>query len=347
MNTKSFFLAILVAMLAAISTFAAGPKAGESPADHLPSYITRVTAFGERADWSRDGKKILFMSKTFGDVMEINLETRAIRNLTAHYPHCGYARAMYLANGDILLTGPETFDSQKVDYARRHCFLYVLDKSLTKPAVPLGELCNEGPAVSRTRMHIAWTQWSESSEAEPPTNSVIYEADIVYENGVPKLADKTFVMDRHALSFPCTIETQNFRPPQEVELTFSAYSPMGDKSDVCSVNLETKKVTNYTQSPEVYDEVEGVSPDGQYALIECDQQNHGGPGHIDLWKLNLNNPADYKRLTFFSDYPGYKASNPVVSDDGKFFAFQMGMAKNAAGVGNGVFIYDFAVADGK
>jgi hypothetical protein len=347
MNAKRFFPAMTAAVVAAISTFATDAKAGESPADHLPPYITRLTAFGERADWSRDGKKILFLSKTFGDVMEINLETKAIRNLTAHYPHYGYARAMYLANGDILLTGPETFDPQKVDYSRRHCFLYVLDKSLTKSAMPLGELCNEGPAVSRTRMHIAWTQWSESSEAVPPTNSVIYEADIVYENGVPKLADKKFVVDRHALPFPCTIETQNFRPPQERELTFSAYSPMGDKSDVCSVNLETKKVTDYTQSPEVYDEVEGVSPDGQYALIECDRQNHGGPGHIDLWKLNLDNPADYKRLTFFSDYPGYKASNPVVSDDGKFFAFQMGMAKNAAGTGNGLFIYDYAAAGGK
>jgi hypothetical protein len=347
MNAKRYSLAISAAMVAAISTFATEPKAGEGPADHLPPYITQLTMFGERADWSHDGKKILFMSKSFGDVMEINLETGVIRNLTAHYPHYGYERALYLANDDILLTGPETFDPQKTDYARRHCYLYVLDKSLTKPAMPLGELCNEGPAVSRTRMHIAWTEWSESSEATPPTNSVIYEADLVYENGVPKLADKKFVVDRHALSFPCTIETQNFRPPQERELTFSAYSPMGDKSDVCSVNLETKKVTNYTQSPEDYDEAEGISPDGQYELIECDKQNNDGPGHIDIWKLNLNDPTDYKRLTFFSDYPDCKASNPVVSDDGRFFAFQAGKAKEAAGSGHGIFIYDFATAGKK
>jgi hypothetical protein len=251
---------------------------------------------------------------------------------------------LYLANGDILLAGPEAFDPQITDQARRHCHLFVLDKGLTKPAVPLGALCSEGPAVSRKHMHIAWTQWSESSNETPPTNSTIFEADIVYENGIPKLANPKTVIDRHALPFPCTIETQNFRPPDEKELTFSAYNPPGTESDVCSVDLATRKVTNYTKSPDDYDEVEGISPDGQYALIECDKQNHQGPGHIDIWKLKLDG-SEYKRLTFFSDYPGYKASNPVVSDDGRFFAFQMGMSRNAAGVGHGLFIYDIEKAE--
>src|SRR4051812_24266489 len=73
------------------------------PADDLPPHITRVTAFGERADWSHDGKHILFLSKTFGDAMEYDLQTKSVRNLTAHYPHHGYSRALYLANDDILL----------------------------------------------------------------------------------------------------------------------------------------------------------------------------------------------------------------------------------------------------
>jgi hypothetical protein len=46
------------------------------------------------------------------------------------------------------------------------------------------------------------------------------------------------------------------------------------------------------------------------------------------------------RLTFFSEYPGFIASNPVVSDDGRFMAFQMAMSKDAAGVGYGIFVYD-------
>ena len=99
-------LASLAVFIAAYCNHAAESKAGESPAEHLPPHITPVTWFGERADWSHDGKKILFLTKTFGDAMELDLATRRIRNLTAHYPHHGYTRALYLSNGDILLSGP-------------------------------------------------------------------------------------------------------------------------------------------------------------------------------------------------------------------------------------------------
>jgi Tol biopolymer transport system component len=339
MNSRVLFFMLPIILAAGISA-----SAGENPADHLPPQITQLLTFGERPEWSHDGRKILFMSKTFGDAMEIDLATKKIRNLTAFYPHYGYTRAMYLANDDILLAGPEMFDPKNTDYARRHCYLFVLGKSLTKPAVPLGELCSEGPAVSRKKMRIAWTQWSESSNEMPPTNSEIFEADIVYENGVPKLVNKKFIVDNHALPFPCTIETQNFCPPDENKLTFSAYNPPGTESDVCSVDLTTGKVINLTHSPNNYDEVEGISPDGQYALVECDQQNHLGPGHIDIWKLKLDG-SEYKRLTFFSGFPGYKAANPVVSDDGRFFSFQAGRSGEAAGTGHGIFIYNFEKAE--
>jgi hypothetical protein len=36
----------------------------------LPPNITRLTFFGERPDWSADGKKLIFVEKTFGDVFE-------------------------------------------------------------------------------------------------------------------------------------------------------------------------------------------------------------------------------------------------------------------------------------
>src|SRR5437899_11787316 len=118
MNKLISILTCLAALNVVGLNAAASPKVGESPADHLPAHITQVAWFGERADWSHDGKKILFLSKTFGDAMELDLQSKHIRNLTAHYPHHGYTRALYLANGDILLSGPESFDPKRIGEAR-------------------------------------------------------------------------------------------------------------------------------------------------------------------------------------------------------------------------------------
>jgi hypothetical protein len=337
MKTPQFFALLLTLAIACRAT-AAEPIVGENPADHLPPHIRQVAWFGERADWSHDGKKLLFLTKTLGDVMEIDLATGHIRDLTAHYPHHGYTRALYLANDDILLSGPEAFDPKHPGEARVQCWLYVLDKSGTKPAAPLGSKCSEGPAVSRTRMHIAWTHVAaEYPDEMPAGSSRMQEADILYEEGKPKLAKQALIIDSKDLPFRCTMETQNFRPPDEKELTFSAYGYQG--TDVCGIDLVTKKVTDYSNSPGQYDEPEGIYPDGQYTLVECDKQNLKGPGFVDLWKLKLDGSGAYERLTYFSDYPGYKASNPVVSDDGKFIAFQMARSRESAGVGHGIFVY--------
>jgi len=42
-------------------------QASVSPLDELPSYIQRVTHFGQRADWSHDGKYIAFQFARLGD----------------------------------------------------------------------------------------------------------------------------------------------------------------------------------------------------------------------------------------------------------------------------------------
>jgi hypothetical protein len=318
-------------------------KAGKCPADELPPHIARLTWFGERADWSPDGKKILFLAKTYGDVYEIDLATKIITPVTHHYYHRGYTRALYLANGDILLSGPEEFDPKNPHASRVQCYLYVLDKSLTKPPVPLGVKCSEGPAVSRKRMHIAWAHVAQQYPDElAKGESRMQEADIVYENGAPKLANQKIIIASRDLPFKCTLEPQNFRPPEERELTFSAYGYQG--TDVCGIDLAAKKITNYSNAPNQYDEPEGIFPDGQYTLVECDRQNRKGSNHVDLWKLKLDGSGSTERLTYFSDYPGYKASNPVVSDDGRFMAFQMAKSKDPAGVGYGIFVYDFAKA---
>ncbi len=47
------------------------------------------------------------------------------------------------------------------------------------------------------------------------------------------------------------------------------------------------------------------------------------------------------RLTHFNDYEGGKASNPVVSTDGRFMVFQSARSTDEAGVGYGLLLYRF------
>jgi hypothetical protein len=49
-------------------------------------------------------------------------------------------------------------------------------------------------------------------------------------------------------------------------------------------------------------------------------------------------------VTFFSDVPGWRGSNPVVSDDGRFIAFQLANSTDPAGVGYGIFLFDITKA---
>jgi len=301
----------------------------KSPLDDLPPHIRQITYFGERADWSHDGKRILFLEKTYGDVFEIELATNKIRSMTNFYYHEGYTRALYLANGDILLSGARRFDVNNPGASRseENAELWVLGKDLTRRPVALGENCSEGPAVSRKNMKIAWT-----------FHNAFYMGDIVYDNGRPRLANRKKILDERDLPFRCNLETQNFRPPDEKELTFSAYE--FQRGEVFGLDLAAGKVINYSNAPEHYDEPEGIFPDGKFTTNECDKHNPKGIQYNDIYKLALDGSGKLERLTFFSDYSGYKSTNPVISDDGKFMAFQYARLGDPAGVGRGILVFD-------
>jgi hypothetical protein len=310
------------------------PQQDTSPLDELPPYIQRVTHFGQRADWSHDGRRLLFIEKTFGDVYEVELATSVIRPMTHRYFHEGYTRALYLSNGDILLSGARKFDADDPWPSRseKNAELWVLKKDLSEPPTPLGVKCSEGPAVSRRHMRIAWTQ-----------GGAFHAGDIVYDDGTPKLANIKKVLDGKDLPFECGLETQSFRPPQEKELIFSAYGYQG--TDVMGLDLETGKVTNYSKAPDQYDEPEGIFPDGRHTLVECDRHNRRGSQHVDIYKLALDGSGATERITRFADYPGYKSSNPVVSDDGRYIAFQFARVGDPAGVGRGLMILDLVARE--
>lgn len=311
-----------------------------NPEDFLPPYISRITQYGQRADFSHDGKKILFVEKTYGDVYEFELTTGKIFLITGHFYHGGFTRALYLANGDVLLSGCTSFDASNPNVNRQiKAELWILDKSFTEPPVRLGSKCSEGPAVSRKNMKIAWTvaqtQYPDSLENG---QYLFYMADIVYKNGIPELSNKKIIFDNLNTEFT-DIEVQNFIPPAEKEITFSAYGYMG--TEVMKLDLETGIVSNMSKADNQYDEPEGIFPDGKHTLVECDRET----GAVDIYKLKLDGSGDLERIIFFSDFKGYKSSNPVVSDDGRHMAFQMARDADLAGIGYGLFIMDLEKAN--
>ena len=323
-------------------------SAGKSPIDDLPPHITRITHFGQRADFSHDGKRILFLERTYGDAFEVDLATGVITPKTHHYYHEGYTRALYLSNGDILLSGSKTYDAANPHVSRgATAELWVLDKSGTKPPVALGEFCSEGPAVSRKNLRIAWVADHENyPDSIPEDVSLMFVADIRYDSGTPKIAGKRKILDTRDLDFECELETQNFRPPHEKEVIFSAYQYQG--GEVMGVNIDTGKIThNYSQGVDSYEEPEGIFPDGQFTTVErvpSQREAFEGNPALDIWKLSLDGSVRWEQLTFFSRYPTYRGTNPVISDDGRFMAFQMARSTDEAGVGYGIFIYDFEKA---
>ena len=320
--------------------FLAFTQKNASPLDNLPEYIQQVTYFGERADWSHDGKRILFIEKTFGDVFEVEVATGTIKPMTHHFFHEGFVRALYLANGDILLSGAKEFDAENPWKSRdaRNAELWVLKKDLSAPPTALGVHCKEGPAVSRKNMKIAWT-----------LGSTIYKGEIAYDNGKPRLRNWSPLFQSVDLPSPAKgwdLETQNFNPVNEKELFFYAFGgQFGYQAEVLSYDLDTKTFKNYSKSKTTYDEAEGVFPDGLSMLIESNRHRKNSNGMkefltLDIYKLNLNETGDVERITYFNDNPNYKASNPVVSDDGKWMAFQYAISTDEAGRGRGILVLD-------
>ena len=313
-------------------------KTGNPEVDH-PKNIVQLTAFGERAVWSPEGNRIAFMSKSFGDAFEIDLKTRLVRLLTGHFHHEGFLRVHYLSNGDFFLIGARKYTDVGTT-RRRDQEMWLMKSDLKTPPVPFGHKISEGVAVSRTQMKIAWSNTNDQyPDLLAPGESVLYTADVVYKDGAPMLSNKKEVA--RSKSRECTLEAQDFRS-NDTELIYVCYRAP-HYADVMGVDLKTGKTTTYRKIADEYNEVEGISPDGKWSLVESSREqgaDRQDSFHIDLWKLKLEpNSADYVRMTHWGDYEGYKASNPTVSPDGKWFAFQSARNNEPAGVGHGIFLF--------
>lgn len=328
-----------VLFLITLSAFAAGRKTG-SPLDELPKSIQMLTWFGERADFSPDGRHLAFMAKSFGDAFVIDLDTRRIRCLTCSVPGAAFLRIMHLANGDYLLIGPERFKDIRTSRREENELWYLSRKPGSRP-VRFQERMSEGAALSKKHMRIAYSQTSAQNPELPRGASRLIVADVDLSGSTPALTNKKTVYSSEGSG--CTIEAQDFFA-NDSRMTFTCYET-GGMASVMGLDLATGKAENLSQAQGTYNEVEGIFPDGKYTLVEADRQiqtlgGKGGFREIDIWKLRIDSGGkDFVRMTHFNDYEGWKASNPVISNDGKWMAFQVARTADEAGVGYGLLLY--------
>jgi len=352
MEFRAIFRLIIISLLAiSTSSFAAG-----FPLEALPPHIALDLPKGERPDWAPTGSdSYIFIDSPGGKPFEKNRLTGELRSiLPPGCNDCRVWRAYYLPNRDFLMT---------IGVARDQATIHIIDGDLETPAWNMGVVAHEGVAVSRHSFQLAWSDGAD-----------IYFGDLIYgDEGVPTLENRRVILNVDELktrdqSIPgegagATVyldyhEPQNWRPPHDRELIFSRYgtSTTGHySSETWMWNMDTDAVTNLSNRHAFYDEPEGIFPDGEYTLVECDMflpvSQHAQV--LDLYRMKIDGSGeDMLRLTYFGDYkiPGsdvtFKANQGVISEDGKYMLFGEGRSNtnDQPGAGFGIYLFDFAAA---
>lgn len=336
-----FLSCVLLATLSLLSCQRAentGFREG-SPLDDLPAWITPLLANGVRPDWSADGSRLVYLDALVGDVHELDLATGVSKPMTGHFEHHGFTRARYLHSGDLLLCGPVGASDADAEKGRWQTELWFLPRDGLGPAQRLDEPCFEGPAVSRRDMRVAWTR-SDYPDNIVFARSEIWLGRIDVVGGEASITDKRKLVERKDFMYLAFLETQDFRPPEEEELLFTAYAYKG--GEAMGVNIESGEIINYSKDW-AYDEAESVFPDGNSIAIEREVDTYTAVpvGDIDIWQLALDGSGKSTRLTRFSEYAGYGANNPAISPDGRKMAFGLRVKGGEHGNADGMLLFDF------
>ena len=278
-------MTLLISLLLLALPALAQRKPG-SPLDHLPKNMEVITHFGECADFSPDNQRIAFMAKSFGDAFVIDLKSRIIRCLTCSVPGAAFLRIMHLADGNYILIGPERFSDIRTS-RRRDNELWFLSKEPGSRPVKLGQKMSEGAAISKKSLKMSWSETEAQFPELPKGYSRLVVADVEYSGGVPRLTNKKTVYE--SKDEGCRLEAQDFYD-NDTKMTFTCYRPKG-LGGVMGIDLKTGQVTDFSQAPDIYNEVEGIFPDGKYTLVESSKQVETLGGQHGSRQIDIGNCA--------------------------------------------------------
>lgn len=312
--------------------------------DNPPEFHEKLLDYGERPYWSPDGKRIAFVDKNFGDICEIDFESREVRHLTRdNGPYHHFLRVLFLPNGDYLLIGPSMLEDKETSRFGKS-ELWFMDRDASAPPRPLGRMIFEGCAVSTHEPRIAYSMHDRIDPSTgAPEDFEIRVADLDYSSGTATIIDRRVIYRVRNGRCP---EPQDFRHGDS-EVIFAEYvnrfprrNTLNWKTVVKGVEVQTGAVRTYIEEQLTHNEPEGIFPDGEHICLEssCDFENYWPP--IDLWKLKLDGSGRRVRMTRSIDHSPWRCSNSNVSPDGKWLAFMVNTRGDMSGLGRGLGLLD-------
>lgn len=316
--------------------------------DNPPSFHEKLLDYGCRPYWSPDGKRIAFVDKGFGDVSEIDFETRQVRRLTHDLgEHHSFLRVLFLPNGDYLLIGPAQYKDDRTSRGVES-ELWIMDKQAKTPPYRLGRAIFEGCGVSTLANRITYSMNGNHDPNLDGTNEhEIHVTEIEYgPEGARLGADKVI----YRATGDVRPEPQDFRHG-DTEVVFAEYinmhtgrserTPPGDwKCVVRGVNIETGEVVTYIDENQVHNECEGIFPDHEHICLESSVDTPNSYPPVDLWKLKLDGTGRRVKMTQSFDFAPWRTSNSNVSPDGRWLAFMVNKRTDVSGTARGLGLLD-------
>ncbi len=313
--------------------------------DDPPPFHSKLLEYGERPYWSPDGTRIAFIERNYGDVCEIDLDTRQVRNLTKNLgEHHSFLRVLFMHTGDYLLIGPKEFKDRHTS-RRVESELWWMDREAKRPPVPLGRRMFEGIGVSTIAPRISYAMNGRHDPAlGTEEDYACFVTELVYDgDGPPRLGGDQIIYRASGGRKP---EPQDFRHgDREVIMAEYVFSPETHPDTwTCvtkGVEVAGGRVRTYIDEPRVHNECEGIFPDHEHCCLESSIDSQTKQ-NLDLWKLKLDGSGRRVRLTHFYDRPPWRASNANVSPDGRWLAFMLNWLGDEAGYGRGLGLLDLA-----
>ena len=278
-----FAMTVVAAMCTVALADGQGQKSG-SPEDNLPPNVTQLTGFGERASWSPDGRRIAFMSKKLrrrvrgrcrheGDSPSDPLSERRVpaRAVPAQWRFPPDRRAHVYGYQD--------------DARSRDQEMWILEANGTRR--PAGAARPQD--LGRGRDFATHVEDRLVEHARPVPRSArrgrvgLYTADIVNDGGAPRLVNKKESNARES----ARVHARSAGLPQRRCRADLHLLPLA----VCRRVRRRSRIReghDLSQAAGEYNEVEGIFPDGEDALVESSRdQLQQNSSYIDIWKLKL------------------------------------------------------------